>query len=148
MRRYRVTVNGNVYDVEVEEVLDEQAVGRTSQGQDAPQHVKAQVHAGALDVQEGSQAGERQRHGVGSRITAGPEPGQGTQVKAPLAGVILSVKVQVGSNVKRGDVLVTLEALKMENEIQSPADGTVSYVGVREGQDVQAGAVLVVIENA
>ena len=79
---------------------------------------------------------------------AGLAPGKGTQVKAPLAGVILSVSVEVGSNVKRGDVLVSLEALKMENEIQSPVDGTVSYVGVSEGQDVQAGAVLVVIDNA
>ena len=49
---------------------------------------------------------------------------------------------------QEGDVLVSLEALKMENEIQSPVDGTVSYVGVSEGQDVQAGAVLVVIDNA
>lgn len=148
MRRYRVSVNGNVYDVVVEEVLDGQTVEPAPGGQPAPQDARAQRHAGALDAHGGSQAGERQGHGMESRSTAGVEMGKGTQVTAPLAGVILSVTVEVGSSVKRGDVLVSLEALKMENEIQSPVDGTVSYVGVRKGQDVQAGVVLVVIENA
>jgi biotin carboxyl carrier protein len=148
LRRYRVTVNGHVYDVEVEEVLDEQASGFAAGGQDTPDQGGTQRRAGTSSVSGASQAGRRQTRGMEPRSVAGLAPGKGTQVKAPLAGVILSVSVEVGSNVKRGDVLVSLEALKMENEIQSPVDGTVSYVGVSEGQDVQAGAVLVVIDNA
>jgi biotin carboxyl carrier protein len=148
LRRYRVTVNGNVYDVEVEEVLEEQVHGSAPGRQDEPGHAGTQPQAGTVGAPRSSQVGDSQRAGTEPFGTAGPESGEGTQVKAPLAGVILSVGVEAGSKVKRGDVLVSLEALKMENEIQSPVDGTVSYVGVREGQDVQSGALLVVIRNA
>ena len=148
MRRYRVTVNGHVYDVEVEEYSTSRLQGSLQADRirlTRAGHSAVRVNS---SVSGASQAGRRQARGMEPRSVAGLAPGKGTQVKAPLAGVILSVSVEVGSNVKRGDVLVSLEALKMENEIQSPVDGTVSYVGVSEGQDVQAGAVLVVIDNA
>ena len=58
------------------------------------------------------------------------------QVKAPMPGTILKVNVQNGGLVKKGDVLVVLEAMKMENDIQAPADGTVSAVHVTAGTSV------------
>ena len=127
VKRFRVTVNGNQYDVVVEEI----------QGGEMP---KSEAAVASLASERASAA----VHAPNGQDTA--PAGKGTQVKAPLAGTILSVKVSVGSVVKRGDVLVTLEALKMENEIQAPVDGTVSYVGVSEGQNVEVGAVLVAIE--
>ena len=62
-----------------------------------------------------------------------------------MPGTILSVNVQNGSAVKKGDVLMVLEAMKMENEIISPIDGTVASVNVQNGASVETGAVLCVI---
>ena len=69
----------------------------------------------------------------------------GEQVAAPMPGTILSVNVQSGSAVKKGEVLMILEAMKMENEILAPRDGTVVSVSVSKGSSVQAGESLCVI---
>ena len=69
----------------------------------------------------------------------------GESVVAPMPGNILSVNVQVGSVVKKGDVLMILEAMKMENEIMAPCDGTVSAVSVQKGAAVESGTALCVI---
>lgn len=82
-------------------------------------------------------------------VEAGSAPGAGAVVKggvsAQIAGRVLSVKVKVGDSVARGDVLLLLEAMKMENEIKAPADGTVKEIPVAEGQRVSEGQTLVVI---
>ena len=64
-------------------------------------------------------------------------------VKAPMPGNILDVKVKAGASVKAGDVLVILEAMKMENEIVAPQDGTVASINVNKGDNVNSGDVLV-----
>ena len=64
-------------------------------------------------------------------------------VKAPMPGNILDVKVKAGASVKAGDVLVILEAMKMENEIVAPQDGTVASINVNKGDTVNSGDVLV-----
>lgn len=69
----------------------------------------------------------------------------GETVTAPMPGNILDVKVQNGAAVKKGDVLLILEAMKMENEIIAPVDGTVKSVNVTKGASVETGAVLLVI---
>ncbi|MCQ2454959.1 MAG: biotin/lipoyl-binding protein [Clostridia bacterium] len=69
----------------------------------------------------------------------------GETVTAPMPGNILDVKVSNGASVKKGDVLMVLEAMKMENEIMSPVDGTVTSVNVTKGGAVETGAVLCVI---
>ena len=70
----------------------------------------------------------------------------GTKINAPMPGKILSIKVSVGQAVKRGDVLMILEAMKMENEIQTPVDGKVAAIAVSEGANVNAGVALISIE--
>ncbi len=72
-------------------------------------------------------------------------PAGGEKVVAPMPGNILSVNVQNGASVKKGDVLMILEAMKMENEIMAPVDGVVSAVSVTKGQTVETGALLCVI---
>lgn len=67
-------------------------------------------------------------------------------VAAQIAGKVMSIKVKVGDAVKRGDVLLTLEAMKMENEIKAPVDGTVKEILVAEGARVAEGETLVVVE--
>ena len=84
--------------------------------------------------------------GKTSAPAAAPAPaGAGAQVKAPMPGTILDVKVQAGQSVKKGDVLVILEAMKMENEICAPSDGKITGVNVRKGDSVETQALLCTI---
>ncbi|MFR1809649.1 MAG: biotin/lipoyl-containing protein, partial [Pygmaiobacter massiliensis] len=69
-----------------------------------------------------------------------------TTVNSPMPGTILDVKVAAGTAVKAGQVLVVLEAMKMENEIVAPVDGTVDSVNVKKGDIVETDAVLVVLK--
>ena len=67
-------------------------------------------------------------------------------VEVPITGKIISVNVKAGDSVKEGDVLCTLESMKMENPIMAPVDGTVAEVGVAVDEVVKPGAVIAVIE--
>jgi len=114
MKTYTITVNGNVYDVTVEEGTG--AVAAAAPVAAAPKAApKAAAPAGAQG---------------------------GVKVNAPMPGKILGVKVSAGQAVKKGDVLIVLEAMKMENEIVAPQDGTVASVNTSVGEQVEAGAVL------
>ncbi|MFA6308171.1 MAG: biotin/lipoyl-containing protein [Clostridia bacterium] len=121
MRKFLIKVNGNQYDVEVEEVQ-----GKT--------------------VSEPSVA-EVKTETPKKAVPANPSVSAGSQsVKSPMPGAILKVKVAVGDAVKKGQVLVILEAMKMENEIVSPTDGKVASVNVSKGSSVNAGDLLVSID--
>ena len=76
---------------------------------------------------------------------AAPVAAGATTVSAPMPGKVLSVNVKAGDAVKSGDVLLILEAMKMQNEIMAPADGTVSDVRVSAGQTVATGDVMIVL---
>lgn len=119
MKNYRITVNGNVYDVTVEET------GSTSQAPVMSAPVSAPIAAPA------PKAAPAAATGAGA-----------VKVTSPMPGKILSVKTSVGAAVKKGDVLMILEAMKMENEIVAPQDGTVASIDVSEGASVESGAVL------
>ena len=113
MKNYTITVNGNVYDVTVEEGAATSAPKAAAPKAAAP---KAAPKAAA---------------------------GQGSvKVNSPMPGKILSVKASVGQAVKKGEVLMILEAMKMENEVVAPEDGTVASIDVAAGDSVEAGAVL------
>ncbi|MDE7431078.1 MAG: biotin/lipoyl-binding protein, partial [Lachnospiraceae bacterium] len=64
------------------------------------------------------------------------------KINSPMPGKILSIKTKVGQAVKKGDVVMILEAMKMENEIVAPQDGVIASVNVSEGTSVEAGSVL------
>ena len=72
-------------------------------------------------------------------------PAGGESIKSPMPGNILDVRVSVGQSVKKGDVLMILEAMKMENEIMCPCDGKVTSVAVTKGATVESGTLLCVI---
>ena len=109
MKAYKVTVNGNVYEITLE-VID-----------------KADIKAAPAPA---------------AAPAAAPAPAGATTVSAPMPGNILKVNVAAGQAVKKGDVLMILEAMKMENEICAPCDGTVASVNVNSGATVESGAVL------
>ena len=122
MKTYTITVNGNVYDVTVEEGTGAVAAPVAAPRAAAPAPKAAPAAAPKAAATAGAQGG--------------------VKVNAPMPGKILGVKVSAGQAVKKGDVLVVLEAMKMENEIVAPQDGTVASVNVSVGEQVEAGAVL------
>lgn len=129
MKRFNISVNGTSYDVVVEETS---AAG-------APAPVAAPAPAAAPAAAPASAAAP-----AAAPAPAAPAGKEGaTKVNAPMPGNILDVKVNPGDAVKAGDVLVILEAMKMENEIVAPADGTVAGVNVKKGDTVNSNDLLV-----
>lgn len=118
MKAYKVNVNGKVYEITLE-VIDKDDIKAP-----AKEEPKAQAPAPAASA------------------PAAPAPAGAKTVNAPMPGNILKVNVTAGQSVKKGDVLMILEAMKMENEIMAPADAVVSSVSVSAGSTVEAGAVL------
>lgn len=119
MKKYNVTVNGTAYEVTLE----------------------------AIDAAEIKSAPAAPAQQTAPAVAPAPAaaPAGGESVSAPMPGTILSVNVQNGAAVKKGDVLLILEAMKMENEIMAPCDGTIASVNVQKGSSVETGAVLCVI---
>ncbi len=124
MKNYTITVNGNVYNVTVEE--------GTTAGAPAPAAAPAAPAAPvkAAPAKKAAPAGKK----------------GGVTIVAPMPGKILGVKANAGDQVKKGQVVLVLEAMKMENEIVAPQDGTIVSVDTQTGASVEAGAVLATME--
>lgn len=120
MKNYRITVNGVAYDVAVEEMGEGAATSAPAPAAvpkpAAPKAAPAAAGAGAV------------------------------KINSPMPGNILSVKASAGQAVKKGDVLMILEAMKMENEICAPQDGTIASVQVAAGDSVESGDVLATMD--
>ncbi len=114
MSMYRVTIEGRTYEVEVEELGTVEPCSKIEQ-----------------DASNASVAKEIIK----------PKVAEGKAVPAPLSGTIISVKIRQGQRVNKGDVLLTLEALKLENEITAPSSGTVTEI-VSEGETVETDQVI------
>lgn len=128
MRIFNVNVNGVSYEVSVEEVGSVPSAAPKAQAPAVPAAVAAPAAAPAAVK------------------AAAPAPvANGETVSSPMPGTILDIKTAVGSSVKQGDILLILEAMKMENEVVAPQDGKVVQVSVTKGQSVNTGDVLVVI---
>ena len=123
MKYYNITVNGVAYSVSVEETAAGAAPVAAPAAPAAPKAPAAPAAA--------------------PKAAAPARAAGAVTVKAPMPGNILDVKVAAGASVKAGDVLVILEAMKMENEIVAPQDGTVASVNVNKGDTVNSGDVLV-----
>ena len=133
MNRYKVTVNGTAYDVLVEDMGGTQAA-YAPVAQPAPAVVPAAAPAPVAATPAPAPA-----------AAPAPTPAGASVVEAPMPGKILKISVAVGASVVSGDVLLILEAMKMENEISAPAGGTVREIRAREGDSVNTGDVLVVL---
>ncbi|MGI6342922.1 MAG: biotin/lipoyl-containing protein [Bacteroidales bacterium] len=139
MKKFKFTINGNVYDAEVLKIEDNIAkveingtkynveIDRQIAPTKTPKLVRSYKPAGMVPtVEEKSTVAE-------------------TKLKSPLPGIIVDVLVSEGSVVKKGDRLVVLEAMKMENNIDSPSDGTIKRVFFKKGDSVLEGDILMEI---
>lgn len=126
--KYVVTLNGKNYEVEVEET-DAVITAVTDAAPAAPVAAAAPAAPAAAPVPAAAPAAAA----------------DGQKVLSPMPGTILSVNVSVGSAVKAGEVILILEAMKMENEIVAPCDGTVKQLAVQKGSTVATDALLAVV---
>ncbi len=127
MKNYRITVNGNTYDVQVEEL-------GASQAPVAPAAPQASAPAATPATPAPA-----------PQASAPAATGEGEKVTAPMPGNILDIKVNVGDSVAANQVVVVLEAMKMENDIVTPVAGTVTAINVTKGQAVNSGDVLITV---
>ena len=133
--KYKVTLNNRTYEVEVEQgeamLVDEYEAFAPAAAAPAP--------APAAPVAAAPAAAAPAPAPAAAALAAGEV------VKSPMPGNILKINVTLGQKVKEGDVLIVLEAMKMENEIVAPKAGSVAQVAVSKGQVVETGSPLVVI---
>lgn len=129
MKKFNITVNGNAYEVEIEEVNE--TVGKTG----APKAAAPKKAAPAPAPQAAPQAAAPK-----ATVSAGDTP-----VNAPMPGKIVKLVASAGQPVKKGEVVLILEAMKMQNEISAPVDGTLKSFSVAAGQNVKPGELLAVI---
>ena len=144
--KYVATINGKKYEVEVEKLEAYKSLDRNG------------VAAPAAPVLPASAPVQRPAAPAPAPVAAAPAPAPAsaaapapkaaapagaTTVEAPMPGKILNIKVSEGQAVKFGEVVVIMEAMKMETEIVAPADGTVSKILVKAGDSVDTGAALV-----
>lgn len=120
MKNYRITVNGVAYDVSVEELGGNEAPAASAPVAAAPKAPAAKKAPAKAAGAEGS-----------------------IKINAPMPGKIVAVKANAGDTVKKGDVVIVLEAMKMENEICAAEDGKIASVEVAVGDMVEGGSVLV-----
>ncbi|MCI8298855.1 MAG: acetyl-CoA carboxylase biotin carboxyl carrier protein subunit [Lachnospiraceae bacterium] len=126
MKSYTITVNGNVYDVTVEE---------NGAGGAAP--AAAPVRAAAPAAAPAAPAAAPASSGGAGNV----------KIEAGAAGKVFSVDKKSGDAVKRGDTILVLEVMKMETPVVAPEDGTVASIDVTVGQSVEAGALLATMNN-
>ena len=128
--KYKVTLNNRVYEVEVEQgqamLIDEYELSATA----APAAPAAPVAAAPA---------------AAPAAAAPVSVAAGEPVKSPMPGNILRIEVSQGQHVNEGDVIMVLEAMKMENEIVATKSGTIAQIAVSKGAVVETGAVLAVI---
>lgn len=126
MRRFNITVNGKAYDVAVEEVAGGAAPVAAPATAPAPAAAPAAAPAPAAPAAPAAAV-------------------EGTDVTAPMPGTIMEVNCAVGDEVKRGQAIIVLEAMKMNNDIVAPCDGKILSVIAKKGDSVNSSDVLAVI---
>ena len=145
MKEYKIKINGNDYNVAIDEVEETTAKVEVNGTPftvefEKPVTKKKTVAPVARPVAAAPAAPAAQVSKPAAAAPAG-----GNKVNSPLPGVVLNINVREGDAVKKGQCVLVLEAMKMENNIEAPCDGTVKQILVQKGDSVLEGAPLVVI---
>jgi biotin carboxyl carrier protein len=148
MNKYQYKVQGVDYDVEIEEVEGNVAkvvVNGIHFDVELKQPINPTSSLKKVRV-EAPKPVARPAAPIAPAPAAPPvAAGAGSPIKSPLPGTVTELKVNVGDTVKQGDVVLVLEAMKMQNNIESEYDGTVTSITVKQGETVMEGAVLLTI---
>ena len=141
MKEYKYKINGNLYNVVIGDIEENIA------------HVEVNGTHYTVEMEKKPKAAPAPKPVVrpAAKPAAAPvaKPAAGgakSGVKSPLPGVILDIKVNVGDEVKKGQTLIILEAMKMENSINADKDGKIAAINVSKGESVLEGTDLVIIE--
>ena len=141
VKKYNVKVNGKSYEVEVEEITS----NSTSHNINATRNTTESLPA------------DKQQPSISEKVSNTPKPknepntdvsennGSQSNIDAPMSGLVIDVKVKKGDNVKPGDKLLILEAMKMENDIVSDITGIVDEIHCKKGDNVETGETLITI---
>ena len=133
MKEYKYKTNGNAYKVTIGDIEDNIA------------HVEVNGTPYKVEMEKAPKVAVKPVVRPVSAAPAAPSTGK-SGVKSPLPGVILDIKVNVGDTVKKGQVIIILEAMKMENNINADKDGKITAINVSKGESVLEGTDLVIIE--
>ena len=144
MKEYKYRINGNEYAVSINEVSDTTAKVTVNGAEYNVEWEKPVKEKPVVKVQP--VAAKPAAAPAPAAKPAAPAPAGGYSIKTPLPGVIIDVKVNVGDAVAKGQTVVVLEAMKMENNINTDRDGKITAIQVAKGDTVADGAVLVVLE--
>ena len=141
MKTFKYIIDGKEYQVEITDVVDNKAQV-TVNGKVFQVEMEAQPEAEKKTVTPLPQTDEK----VETEPSTTGQVNTEQAIKAPLPGVITEIKVSVGDQVKTGDTVVVLEAMKMANNIEAEKDGTVTAICIKQGESVMEDTPLVVIE--
>lgn len=114
---YKVKIGDKVYEVEIEGVMEKEG----------------EIKSEKKEISNSS-------------INPTNEKIEGIEIESPMQGIVVSLPLKEGDNVRTGDTLLILEAMKMENPIVSPKDGTIKKINVKEGESVESGKIIMIIE--
>ena len=148
MNKYQYKVQGVDYDVEIEEVEGNVAkvvVNGIRFDVELKQPINPTSTLKKVRVEAPKPVARPSVAPAAAPAPAAAAAGAGSPIKAPLPGTIIELKVNVGDTVKQGDVVLVLEAMKMQNNIESEYNGTVTSITVKQGETVMEGAVLLTI---
>ena len=144
MKEYKIKINGNNYNVTIDEVEDNVAKVEVNGTPYNVEFEKPISKPKTISVVNKPAAAPSAGQAPANKPAAAPAAAGGATVNSPLPGVVLEIKVKDGDKVNKGQVIMVLEAMKMENAIEAPCDGTIT-IKAQKGDSVLEGATLAVI---
>ena len=153
MKQYKYTINGAQFDVTIDSIVGSKAKVEVNgipfevemQGSSLVEEALPTVSTEAAAAPAAPAAAPAAAEPAAPAAAAKSGPGAGAPVKAPLPGVVTKILVKEGQGVKKGETVLVLEAMKMENNITAEADGTVTGICVSAGDSVMEGTTLITI---
>lgn len=143
MKKYNYTIEGKKYEVEIIDIVDNIATVAVG-GEEFKVEMEPEAEPEKKKVVLGQPAASAQTESEATSAAANVNTAGA--LRAPLPGVVTEIKVSVGQQVKKGDTVVVLEAMKMANNLEAEADGTVVAICCKQGESVMEDTPLVVIE--